>query len=258
MFKPKRLIYREIGKALTEGLPNALEATLNYVPKTVEKASKEIQQVSTGVNQAVQGVLKGTGRVLDFVGRKVLWQDVAALPKEAAVGWYKNLKSMTMDVVKSGWGGEWKKAGKSFLGGLFGAVAVTPAKAIWKGLKGAVNIPLRAIYAPIEAAKVVGDVIGLNFENGGLTTKSYGFVPALKSLFKGTAGVATAPLYPLTQLSTDSGWSQKFIQGDLVFDTSVRNQPAANSAPPAPRPVPPPAALPRPAPPAAPPAAAAA
>jgi hypothetical protein len=280
----------QIGNALTEGVPNALEATLNYVPKTAEKASKEIQGISLGVSQAVKGVLKGTGRVLDFLGRKVLWQDVAALPKTAAVGWYHNLKAMTVDTVKHSWKRRWKQAGKTFLGGLVGAGVVTPLKSVWKGLKGAVNIPFRAAYAPVEAVKVAGDVSGLTFENGALSTKSYGFIPALKSIFKGSVGVATAPLYPIGNLSTHSGWSQKFMQGDLALNTSPLNQPAANQAPsaapvarptpppvsptapaptppatprpaPGPRPAPPatprPAPGPRPAPPAAPPAAAA-
>lgn len=230
MIKPQRLIYREIGDALTEGVPNALEATLNYVPKTVEKASHEIQEVSSGVSKAVKGVLKGTGRVLDFFGRKVLWQDVAALPKTAAAGWYKDLKRLTVDTAKHTWKREWKKAGKSFLGGLFGAAVVTPLKAIWSGAKGAVNIPLRFLYSPVEAVKVAGDLTGLTFENGGLATKNYGIVPAVGSILKGSVGTVTAPLYPLASGSTVPGWTQKFLSGDLALDTAIK-KPAANAAP---------------------------
>lgn len=217
MFKPQRLIYREMGDYLSEGIPDALESTLNYVPKTGEKAFKEIQEVSSGISKAVKGVLKGTGRIWNFLGKKVLWQDVAALPKEAAMGWGRNLKSMTVETVKSGWKGNWKEAGKSFLGGVFGAVTVTPLKAIWKGLKGAVNIPLRVAYAPVEAVKVAGEVAGLSLEGGGLTTKSYGVIPAMGSIVKGTVGVATAPLYPITERSTVPGWGKKFMDGALAF-----------------------------------------
>jgi hypothetical protein len=207
MFKPKRLIYRETSRledVVTETMPNALESVINYIPKTAEVASREVQEVGRGIGKAVKGVVMGPVGIIDFFGRKILWQDLAALPKAAIYGWVQNLKSMTVDTARHTMQRNWKDAGKSFFGGALGAITVTPYEAVKNGIKGLYNLGRFHIIQGTDTTLTgIGDVIGLNWK---MQPKEHGVIPGVVSIATGAAKTVLAPLHPISNFSTVQGW----------------------------------------------------
>jgi len=217
MFKPQRLIYKELRQAtkeiVTEGFPTAMQYALGHPVEVVEEAGTGVKTVTDAIEKAAKGVFKGGWEgVVDTGLDKVLWQDVGAAPRSVLVEGAKSIKGMTWDTGKNIFKGEGKKAAKSFFkDGLWGAIK-TPFKAAWNGVKGAVNLVPDVVMG---GAKTVGHVAGIKMnKEGEFAFGDHGILPALGSVLKGAGKILLAPVG--TRL-------KKFIMNnkEARFDTSV-------------------------------------
>lgn len=133
MFKPSRLIYKEIKSVddAAEVASNALEAVTSYPVEVVQEQVGAIDEVRKGTHQMVEGVLKGVGELAIATPKNVVWEGILGGPRKT---------------ISTYGEGKWVKAT---------ALAV-PNLAI-----GAVNA---ATYAVTGAVKSVGKVLGVGKE----------------------------------------------------------------------------------------------
>jgi|GEM_PF-2593029 len=217
MFKPQRLIYREIRQAtkevVTEGFPTAMQYALEHPVEAVGEAGEGVKTVIEGTRQVTEGIFKGVWEgVVDTGLDKVLWQDVGAAPRSVLVEGAKSIKGMTWDTGKNIFKGEGKKAAKSFFkDGLWGAIK-TPFKALGNGLKGLANLGPDIVMG---GAKTIGHVAGIKMnKEGEFEPGNHGVIPALGSILKGAGKLLTAPFGKRLK-----EFSMK--HKDSRFDTSV-------------------------------------
>lgn len=223
MFKPNRLIYREMRDTLTEGPGELLEKVLLYAPNTVERANEGIKSVISGVRKAVTGVFKAGDEAIESTWRnlkRATWDGVAAPFKSLFYGGWKTLKSLTYDnyqiMKRDGfWGllGVTKNTvvegvGKNFFGStVLGTVAGTA--------KGLANIGIAAVdqvaLAPLRTA---GHLVGVGRgDSGGMEFyTSHGLLPTVGAAAKGVGQIITSPL--------PGGGNPDFKKGKFTISTA--------------------------------------
>lgn len=84
MFKPSRLIYKEIKSVddAAEVTSDVLEAVTSYPVEVVQEQVGAIDEVRKGTHQMVEGVLRGVGKVAITTPKDMIWEGILGGPRK--------------------------------------------------------------------------------------------------------------------------------------------------------------------------------